>query len=33
MTKVDDYLAELGQLLADVDSATREGLLEGIREG
>jgi hypothetical protein len=32
MTKVDDYLAELGQLLADVDSATREGLLEGIRE-
>ena len=32
MTKIEDYLTELDGLLVDVDPATREGLLNGIRE-
>jgi len=32
VTKIDDYLAELEDLLADVDPTIREGLVGGIRE-
>ena len=32
MTRIDDYLAELENLLADVDPTVREGLVGGIRE-
>ena len=32
MTKIEDYLTELDSLLTGVDPATREGLLDGIRE-
>jgi hypothetical protein len=32
VTAIENYLAELDELLVDVDSATRDGLVGGIRE-